>query len=291
MIDLTIPGAKKLLAEQIQADIEAASVRPGKHSWRIKPSNLGKECVAKLWYAFRWAKKTDIPGRVGNIFDAGNDTEPRLMEKLRRAGWEVLDEDPSKADRENFRQWNFKALDGHMSAYLDGIGRHPERTSNVWALIEAKSYNKRRFSALVAKTVKQSDFEYYGQVVIYLKAYDLPFCVFIAECKDNGEEHIEIIGRDDDIADRLMSIGHTVKTSRVRPARVAESAAFHLCKQCEFQGICHLGEQPERNCRSCVHAVAIEGGKFGCAAFNQIIPSKEHIIEFAPTCPHYEAIR
>lgn len=291
MIDLTVPGSTKLLAEQIQADITATGARPGKYSWRIKPSNLGKECVAQLWYSFRWVRKTDIPAQLGNVFDAGNDTEPRLMAKLRRAGWEVLDEDPSKAHKESFRQWNFKALDGHMSAYLDGIGRHPVRTGGLWALIEAKSYNKRRFGLLVSKGVQLSDFEYYVQVVIYLKAYDLPFCVFICECKDNGEEHVEIITRNDDIADRHMSIGQTVKNTRVRPARVAESAAFHKCKQCDFAGVCHLGEQPDKNCRSCVNAVAIENGKFGCVAYQQVIPDQKHMMEYAPTCPHYEAVR
>lgn len=291
MIDLTVPGATKLLAEKIQNAITASGERPGKYSWRVKPSNLGKECVAQLWYAFRWVRKAPIPAKVANVFEAGNDTEPRLMAKLRRSGWEVLEEDPAKADRKAFRQWGFKALDGHISAYLDGIGRHEEFTANVWVLIEAKSYNTRRFGQMVAKTVRISDFEYYVQVVIYLKAYDLPYCVFICENKDNGEEHIEIIMRNDDIADRHMAIGNTVKSSRARPSRIAESAAFHKCKFCDYAGVCHLGEAPDRNCRSCVNCVATDGGKFGCTAYNQLIPDEKHILEYAQTCPHYEAVR
>ena len=126
MLDLSIPGAKKLLADRIRENIDSVTTVKGKHSWRIKPSSLGKECIAANWYSYRWAKRVGKPGRVGRIFDKGHETEPRLLEYLRASGWIVWDRDPNKAPDDKFPQFGFKALDGHISAYLDGIGNHPE---------------------------------------------------------------------------------------------------------------------------------------------------------------------
>ena len=288
MLDLTLPGATKMLADKIVTGIDAATELQGKHSWRVKPSMLGKECIAAGWYAFRWAKRVNKPGKVARIFAKGHDTEPRLIDYLRRSGWIVLDVDPAKAGKK-FEQWNFKALNGHMSAYLDGIGSHPEYTGGLWVLIEAKSYNKRRFNLLTSKgNVKLTDYEYYVQVCLYMMGYNLPWTLLICECKDDGDIHVEVIMRDDETAQRALSVGNTIMTNRIRPARVAESAAFHVCKKCDFQGVCHLGEQVEKNCRSCLHCVAVEGGKFACERWNAVIPNEDAIMQ---ACDQHDPIK
>lgn len=288
MIDLSLPGATKMLADQIVSGIDAATALQGKHSWRVKPSSLGKECVAAGWYAFRWAKRVNKPGKVARIFAKGHDTEPRLIDYLRRSGWLIADRDPSKIGT-NFEQWNFKALDGHLSAYLDGIGSHPVITAGAEILIEAKSYNKRRFNLLVSKgNVKLTDYEYYVQVCLYMAGYNLPWTLLICECKDDGDIHVEVIMRDDETAQRALNVGHTIKSNRIRPARVAESAAYHVCKTCDFLGVCHLGEPVEKNCRSCLSCVAIDGGKFYCERWNAVIPNETAIMG---ACPHHDPIK
>lgn len=290
MLDLTVPGACRLLADQIKADIDTVTTRDPKYSARIKPSALGGECVARLWYDFRWARKRVTTPEQQRIFDAGGAFEVPIISWLRNAGWEVIEKDPNRVGK-FIEQYKVRALDGHLSGYLDGVGRHEQRTVGLWANIEAKSYNRRRFGMLQSKlTVKAVDYEYYVQACIYMMLFGLPLTVLVAVCKDDGDLHIDVFARDDETAQRALDIGNTVKTSRVRPAKVAQSAAFHMCKKCQHVGPCHLGEPVDRNCRSCVNCVAIEGGKFGCAAFNQIIPDKETIETYAATCPHYEPI-
>ena len=290
MLDLTTPGATRLLADHIKGDIDRVTTKPGKYSWRIKPSSLGGDCVAKIWYAFRWVRKSTPPPRIQRIFDVGNAFEQPIVDWLRAAGWELYDKDPSKIGSK-FEQWNFKALDGHMSAYLDGIGAHSERTGGVFGNIEAKSYNKRRFNMLTNKvSVKAADYEYYVQACIYMMGYNLPFTVLVAVCKDDGDVHIDVFLRDDETAMRALSIGDTIKNSRVRPARIAQSAAFHKCKECPYVGVCHLGELPDKNCRSCVHSVPIEGGKFGCSRHNCLIPDETAINTYPTQCGTYEAV-
>lgn len=291
MIDLTIPGAARLLADRITTAVDDTTALPGKFSWRIKVSALGGECVAKQWYGFRWVAKADIKGRIARIFDDGNVYEPRIVEWLRKSGWTVQDIDPAKAGS-RFEQWNFKALDGHISAFLDGIASHPEFTEGASVLLECKSYNKRRFGELIRhKAVKAADYEYYVQICCYMEAYNLPYCIFFCVCKDDAEIYVEVVPRDPDAANRAMRIATTVKDSRARPSRIAETSAYKACKMCDYVGVCHLGEKPLRNCRSCVNAVPIAGGKFGCAAFNDVIPNEKHMLEFALTCPHYQAVQ
>jgi len=288
MHDLSIPGATRLIADKIKAQIDTVTEQPAKYSWRIKPSNLGSECVAALWYAYRWVKRNPIDGRIGRIFGSGSAFEAPTMDWLRKAGWEILDKDPSKIGTK-FEQWNFKALDGHISAYLDAVGRHPDYCNGAWGNVEAKSYNKRRFGALVNKqSVKITEYEYYVQACIYMQAFNLPFTLLIAVCKDDSDIYVEIIPRDDDTANRAMRLAETVKTSRVRPAKIAESPAFHVCKRCDFVGICHLGEQPDRNCRSCIHVTPTDNGKFGCSYWQLAIPGEKEIMQ---ACPQYEAIK
>lgn len=291
MIDLTVPGFPRLLADRITAAVDDVTAKPGKFSWRIKVSALGGPCVAKQWYGFRWVAKKGIPGKLARIFEDGNTYEPRIVEWLRASGWTVQDKDPSKIGTK-YEQWNFKALDGHISAFLDGIGSHPEFTEGVDVLIEAKSYNKRRFGELVRhKAVKAADYEYYVQICCYMEAYNLPWCVFFCVCKDDADLYIEVVPRDPDTATRAMRIATTVRDSRARPGRIAETPSYHKCQQCDFVDVCHLGSTPLRNCRSCVNAIATDGGKFGCATFNELIPNEKHILEFALTCPHYQAVK
>lgn len=286
-VDIDTPGVARLMADRLREHMHETGARKGKYSWRIKPSNLGGDCVAQLWYAYRWAKKSDIPAPRQRIFDVGNASEERLVRYLREAGWSVQDTDPSKAGRD-FDQWNFKALDGHISAYLDAKGSHPEFTQGEEIVIEFKTMRHDKFNTLVAKqSIKLVNYAYYVQHVMYLKAENKRFGLMMVECKSTSELYFEFIRRDDETADRAMSVAHTVRDARQRPARIAESSTFRLCKTCDFQGVCHLGEPMDVNCRSCVNCVAMEGGKFRCLRFGPI-PGEKEILE---ACDCYEAIR
>lgn len=286
-VDIDTPGVARLMADRVAARMDEVGGKPGKYSWRVKPSNLGGECVAKLWFAYRWAAKKQIPAKLQRIFDVGNASENRLVRYLREAGWNVRDKDPSKIGS-NFEQWNFKALEGHISAYLDALGDHPEFTQSEEIVIEFKTMNKDKFNQVVAKqSIKLINYEYYVQHVMYLKAYNKRYGLMMIECKNTSEFYFEFIRRDDEVADRAMAVAHTVKDARQRPARIAESPTYSKCKTCDFLGVCHLGERMDKNCRSCVNCVAMEGGKFKCLRFGPI-PGEQEILA---ACDCYEAIQ
>jgi hypothetical protein len=220
--------------------------------------------------------------------DRGTDRENSLVKYLRQAGWIVQDTDPSKEGKK-FNQWNFTAIDGHVSAYLDGIMYHPEFFEGQKVLLELKTMAKGRFGRLQSKkSVMVTEPEYHGQVQLYMHGYNLNFCVFFAECQDTQEIYVEVIRRDPEYAQRLLMLADTVKNSRLRPARVAQSPTYHKCKSCEFLNICHYDAQVDRNCRSCVNAMAVEGGRFYCNRWAAFIPNEQAILA---ACPHHEPIK
>lgn len=278
-LDINVPGAKKLYAERIAGEIDKSIVErnPPRHSWRIKPSSIGGECLAKEWFRWRWVKLIQHKARTLRIFDRGNKSEFGFSEYLRDIGFTVLDKDPNrvKANKTN-QQWKYKDFDGHMTGYLDAIVSHPGYTSGLWVLAEYKTFKKDRFSQYVKKGLIISDPEYYTQVCLGMKYYDLPWCLVLGVCKDDDELHIEIIMRNDEEVVRAIQRGAVIINSPNRPTRLAESPTHFKCKMCDYSDVCHSGAPMDKNCRSCRHAQPAANGQWLCGHYGQIIPG--HII-------------
>lgn len=326
-MDITQPGIAKLLADTLKTAIDnnSAADNPPKFSWRVSPSSLGDECVARQWFKFRWAASVEKPGRINRLFNRGNGREDYFTALLRREGWEIRDyqqrlcyrkednkyfawdwetdfsnsgyEDVScdpwhiaeafRRDKWLLRQWKVIDFNKHLSGYFDGKGRHPVYTQNQWIMVEYKTYNTKRFSTVYAHGVKKSDYKYYVQVCLGLKKLDLPWCLFLAENKNDDDIYPEVIMRDDATADRFLTTAHTIITSKARPARFAQSPTHFECKTCDYRGPCHLGEPVARNCRSCRNCTAADGGKFFCDKWQAIIPDENAILA---ACPNHEPI-
>lgn len=326
MQDLKAPGVAKLLADKVKTAIDnnSAADGPPKFSWRVSPSSLGDECVARLWLKFRWTARAQKPGRINRLFNRGGGREDYFTALLRRDGWEVRDyaqrlvwkqdtntylavdweapipanfqdvhQEPfhisecKRRDKWMLKQWRMVQFNGHVSGYSDGRARHPVYTDGQWIGVEYKTYNTKRFVETASKGVKAVDYEYYVQVVTYLKEFDLPWCLFLAENKNDDDIYPEVILRDDATAEHRMKIAHTVITSPTMPAKFAQSPAHHVCKFCDWVDVCHNGKAPEINCRSCRFAEATEGGKFKCNKWQAVIPGEKEIMA---ACPQYTPV-
>lgn len=265
-VDVFAPGGAKYLAtivrQQIDEECEAAA--PPKMSWRIQPSALGDDCVAALWFKFRWVIKKQTQARMTRLFGRGHDEEEKLVFLLRRNGWTVEDIDPARAEKE-IKQWNVKDFGGHLSAYLDAKMSHPVFTKGVKILGEFKTFNDKRFKAWVAKGVKLSDPKYYVQACLYMYYQDLPWCLMVGVNKNDDDIEYEVILRDDATARDAIRKGETILNSQSRPPRIAENPAFFKCKTCDFQTICHYSAPVLKNCRSCEFAFPVEGGGWFCS--------------------------
>lgn len=318
-MDFIKPNLAETLKTLVDNNSEADN--PPKFSWRVKPSSLGDECVARQWFAWRWVYRKQVPGRIARLFKRGHNREANFTAMLRRAGWEIRDyekrlvmrsgdgryfaqdweeaiapgyedvhQDPwhiaecHQQDKWLLRQWGMKDFNGHMTGYFDGKGRHPELTQNQWGIVEYKTYNTKRFSVLQNKGgVKPNDYGYYVQVCLYMKYHDLPFTLFFAENKNDDDIYFEVFPRDDAVADDKLKTAHTIITSPVRPARYAENGAHHVCKVCDYVGVCHHGQPVAINCRSCTHCEATDNGKFKCNKWGAVIPGEKEMLAACPS--------
>lgn len=284
-VDLSVPGVRKHVAAQILADIDAycAEAYDDGHRKHLGASLIGHDCARYLWYVFRWAKHEKHSGRMQRLFNRGHREEARFVEWLRGIGfqvWEVTEEGA---------QYRVKAVAGHFGGSLDGINQAPPKYRiGEPMLCEFKTQGTGAgFTKLKEQGVKLCKPRHFAQMSIYGRNYGFRFALYMAINKNDDDLHVEIVELDWRLADDLLRKAEDVITAQRAPSKLAENEAFFECKYCPFVGICHRGEQPERNCRSCQNAKPIENGEWYCEVHNSVIPS-----DFIPQgCEQYQAIK
>lgn len=281
-------ATKMAVVDNINAAINERCVQTPRYSRYVKPSSVGDECVARSWYAFRWAKLPRFDGQKTRQFERGNAEETIFINKLSLAGFQVDAIDPMRVKRGKRNvQYKIAGLCGHLNGYIDGKIMHPQLTFGQWVLAEVKSMNNRRWGGFKRKGVLASDEKYAAQIMISLELTKLPWCLFFAINADTGELYTEIVEYSETVANITYAKARTVKESRQRPARKSDSAAWHGCKMCDYADICHRKASVDVNCRSCIHAIAIDNGEWACEKWGKTIP-----FDFLPKgCPQYEPIK
>jgi hypothetical protein len=275
-----IDAAQMALTISTAIDDASAKTSSPRYGWRVAPGKLGADCVASLWFKFRWVcKGSPVPGNVARLFQRGHAEENYIAKWLEATGWTVSTIDPNHK-HPKFPQYRVKLFGGHLSGYLDGKVSHPQFTADIKWLLECKTMNDKNFKALVSKrSVKAVQYEHYVQMCIYMKEHELPFCLYFAINKNDDKIYVEIVPRDDDVALAKLQTAHTVIFSKARPARIAESPAFFGCKFCDFVEICHNKAPLDINCRSCQYCEAAEGGSFNCTQWNAPIPDEAALLK------------
>ena len=221
-----------------------------RHNNRLSGGVIGKECERALWLQFRWAyEPTSFEGRMLRLFETGHRQEDRLVTDLRRAGVEVWDRDPDTG-----QQFTVTSHSGHYVGKLDGVARGLPEAPKAAHLFEAKTHNKKSFSALQSKGVEKSKPEHYAQMQSYMDLMGLTRALYLAVCKDDESlyaERIEI--------DAVYCASLRAKASRVieaeRPAPpIRDDDAAPPCMFCPAKGLCFERRWAPRNCRTCIHS-------------------------------------
>lgn len=281
-------ATREAVTSNINAAINQHCVQPPRYARFIKPSSIGDECVARSWYAWRWAKRPSFDGQKTRQFERGNIEEKLFIEKLSMAGFNVdaIDPERVKAGKRN-TQYKIGGLSGHMKGFIDGKLMHPQYTFGMWVLTEVKSMNNRRWGGFKRKGVIASDEKYAAQIMISLELTKLPWCLFFALNADTGELYTEIVEYSETVANITYVKARTVKEARQRPARKSDSAAWFGCKSCDYADICHRKAPVDVNCRSCINAVPNETGGWNCEKWGKEIPF-DFLLK---ACPQYEPIK
>jgi hypothetical protein len=237
-------------------------------STRLSPSNLGGECAAETWFGFRWVTAPKLPdGRMERYNSRGEANEADIVAWLRATGWTVEEIDPATG-----KQWAITNFNGHMYGKCDGIASHPVYTEGVRILLEFKYINTKRFTTLTTKALIVEDLKYYNQVMIYLRELGLPACMFVPANRNDEDLDPIILPYDGAQLDLVYKKAETILTTKVPPAKIAQSAAFYKCKFCDHVDVCHNGAEPAKNCRSCVNCMPTWQGEFYCEKWGANIP-------------------
>lgn len=223
-------------------------------------SGIGGPCERQIWYSFRWSTRARHAGRILRLFQTGNLAEARFVADLRRIGVTVLDVDP-----ENGRQWKFVGPTGHDGGSMDGVAIDIPEAPKTWHAVELKTHSAKSFGELQRKGVQQSKPTHYAQMQCYMHVAELTRALYLAVNKDNDDLYVERIHYDRVAAERLMAKARRIVFATEAPARFTDNQDAWQCRYCDHRAVCWEGQMPECHCRSCKHAVPIEGGEWHCA--------------------------
>jgi hypothetical protein len=276
MTDLTQHYVRRQLADQMQADLDAFckaefAEDPRTH---LGASIIGHDCQAYAWNTFRWLKFEEFDGRMLRLFNRGHEEEHRFVRWLRGMGFDVREVDPATG-----KQFRIVGAKGHFGGSLDGLAMAPARYGlSTPLLTEFKTHSQKSFDKLKKEGVCKSKPQHFRQMCSYGRAYELKFGLYCAVNKNTDEIWLEIVELDWRQADDLFRKAEGIVFARSRPPKIAQTATFFDCKYCTFAGLCHAGEVPSKNCRSCARAIPVENAEWFCELHNGIIPK-----DFIPT--------
>lgn len=222
------------------------------------------------------------------MFNRGHREEARFIEWLRGIGFQVWAED------EDGEQFRISGVNGHFGGSLDGVALLPEcyRIAEP-VLLEFKTNGTGAgFNKLVDSGMAVSKPQHFAQTSTYgnkgVKGTKFRYVVYLNINKNDDSMHVEVVKLDHNLGAQMEAKAERIIMSQVAPARLSDNPTYRDCGWCAMKGICHKGEAPERNCRSCAFAVPVENAEWFCTfpAHNSIIPA-----EFIPKgCSQYKAI-
>ncbi len=276
----------EVTAQQIKDAIDAycAEAYDDGHRTHLGASLIGHECSRHLWYVFRWVRHERFPPRMLRLFNRGHREEARFIEWLRGIGWEVSTSPgswtqgcPNEADMPQHR---VSAVMGHFGGSLDGLGRPEEKLhaleedDDAYLLEFKTSGTGAGFTSSVEKGVKRAKPKHWAQMCVYGYLRNLKKALYLIINKNDDDFHPEIVELDHNYGKELIGKAELIIKSQEPPNRISQSAAFHVCKTCNFRDICFDGVKPEKNCRSCYHAHPTSDARWYCSNFSETIPSE-----------------
>lgn len=267
-LDLSLKHNRDLLAERIKADIDIYAQNAYDDGFRahLGASIIGRKCMREVWYSWRWMKKIVFEGRMMRLFNRGHREEPRFIEFYTGIEAKIWDTD-DKGD-----QFRCTGVEGHFGGSLDGVIQLPERYDVAETMLgEFKTHNDKSFKKLVKKGVRAAKPEHFVQMSAYGRAYGFKYAIYNAVNKNDDELHVSVEVLDWGLAEEVYRKADFIIHSQVPPQKIALNPADFNCKMCDYRDICHYGEKPAVNCRSCAYAVPGVNKEWHCTHFNVLL--------------------
>lgn len=240
---------------------------PQYDSYGVPFSALGEECDRRIWYAHHWSFAPEaVDGQKLRLFETGKREEDRIIAELRGIGVEITAEQSKET-----------LCGGHLRGKIEceavGLLEAPA-TRHV---LEIKTHKNVKFNRIVKHGVRKDFEKHYIQLMLGVHARGATRGMYIANCKNSDDIfavrfHLDAI----EVAQWLARAERIIYAERP-PAKLHEDpekkAAF-VCKTCPARGVCHGGEFPRKNCRTCIHSTPLStgDGAWRCERHNVGIP-------------------
>lgn len=255
-----LPDPKNHTAGAIDAAM-VARARNG-DSAGVPMSAAVHECDRHIWLGLRWASPPEqATGAKQRIFRAGHQYEAWLLDDLRAIGCEV-----QEIDEATGKQIKVELAAGHVRGKVDGMATGIPEAPKAVHVVECKSHNRKNFDQLVKHKVQKAKPEHYAQCQLYMHGTGVHRALYIAECKDDGRQHIERLHYDPAFCVALESRLDRIIFS----PRPPERNEGHWCEWCRHKANCLDGQFPRTNCRTCLHASPHDGPLWSCARWDRI---------------------
>jgi len=258
-----LPVSTKLKTEQM---IEDGLIKQDPRPY-LGMSGLGHECARKLWYDFRICSDKHITPRLSRLFQRGHKEEPIIVADLAKAG--II----HHSDQKECVHGN-----GHIKGHCDGILENVPDAPKTPHLGEFKTANDKSFKDMVKKRLKVSKPIYYGQTVTYMHKFGLKRGLFVMVNKNDDARYYERVYPDPEHAEYLLSRGIDIISSETPPANPFNRPTFLTCKLCDHSEICYMGEEVNKNCRTCQHGDIHDNGIWRCGKLNIELAFSQQLI-------------
>lgn len=269
------------LATETLATIERAVVGQADDGLRphLGASLIGRPCERALWYSFRWATRPAHEARTLRLFARGQREEAVFADLLRRAGIEVVTDDPATGEQYRFGS-------GHFGGSMDGACQGLPEAPKAWHVIEMKTHGAKSFNELAAKGVQAAKFEHWLQMQCYMAWTGMERALYIAVCKDDDRLHLERIDFDRTEAEAAFAKAQRIIDAPEPLFGISDDAGFYLCKWCDHRNLCHGTAAPLPTCRSCAHVTPVADGQWHCARHGKALT----VAEQKATCQSHRYI-
>lgn len=273
MLNLSLHSDREALEELISDNVNSfcETYYEQGHRNHLGASTLGDPCWRKLWYSFRWVKEEKFDGRMMRLFNVGHSAEPRFVAYLRGIGFEVKEFD------EDGKQFRISGAMGHYGGSLDGMCKAPARyqlSEDVILSLSFKTNNTGSGYEKVSKeALSKSKPLHWAQECQYGYKTGIRYCIYMIENKNDSDITFKVIELDWNYGAQLEKKAEQIIFSKEPPPRISENPALFDCKYCHLSDICHKGETPEKNCRSCRNAMPTQNATWTCS-LHGLIPSE-----------------
>jgi hypothetical protein len=231
-------------------------------------SAIGTSCARRLWYRFRWVKRTPFEARTLKKFRDGHSAEAMVVRQLQQCEWlDVIACDPHTGEQREFKDFAGHFL-GHSDGEITGIVEAPKTPH----CLEVKATEK--IEELKAAIVEHGEKdalrhwwpEYYAQAQCYMGYGDYTRHFLVATTPGARDWVSLRTDFDKGVFHSLRSRAEFIIFTERPPERICPKASFFEAHWCEHAPVC-FGDPTTagRNCRTCMHVTPERDGTWSCA--------------------------